>query len=282
MCRVTETTSQNYLQRLTRQAKPSRMATYISDWDYHDRRLRRLSENGTMVGFRKWTGEASYRCLEKADLDEIKEMFHMDIIAEQKIMMRDRFNLWIDREAEVKRLQKRYGNRWLDFFVQGTERYETYLHFSLKLDPHARLFNGIKEMPREINRIIMSFLSVPIKFTLIMFTDTTYPFTPMMWDMKYDTWDSLPHGKIISTTSPACHTVFEFVSKQLSSSSSTDFDCLFFDDVVAKCLFYSLMRENFQFFAHNHKNWACGWTPSKMLIVFLMRLKRDLSSLAYI
>jgi len=144
------------------------MATYISDWDYHDRRLRRLSENGTMVGFRKWTGEASYRCLEKADLDEIKEMFHMDIIAEQKIMMRcnltpgfapppRRFsNIWIDREAEVKRLQKRYGNRWLDFFVQGTERYETYLHFSLKLDPYARFFNGIEEMPREINRIIMS------------------------------------------------------------------------------------------------------------------------------
>ena len=256
-----------------------------------------------IVGFRKHTGETCYRVVYKKDLDEIKEMFHMDIIAEQKIMMRDRFNLWIDREAEVKRLQKRYGNRWLDFFVQGTERYETYLHFSLKLDPHARLFNGIKEMPREINRIIMSFLSVPIKFTLIMFTDTTYPFSPMMWDMKYSTWANFPDGRLSIDSTKRIHwrNLMRCISDQAGVGfgtgrgvgtgvgqlllCTTPHDVAacssgrtFFDSVVAKCLFYCVIRENSQF----QQNWACGWTPSKMLIVFLMRLKQDLSSLASI
>lgn len=261
------------------------MATYISDWEYHERKLRNLSEHEKIVGFRKHTGETCYRVLHKKDLDEIKEMFHMDIIAEQKIMMRDpnfTYSQWIDREAEVKRLQKRYGNRWLDFFVQGTERYETHLHFSLKLDPHARLFNGIKEMPREINRIIMSFLSVPIKFTLIMFTDTTYPFSPMMWDMKYSTWANFPNGRLSMDTTKRNHWrdlygyihELQCISDQALCSSGRTF----FDSVVAKCLFYCVIRENSQF----QQNWACGWTPSKMLIVFLMRLKQDLSSLASI
>ena len=247
------------------------MATYISNMEYHQRRLQYfLSKSATVVGFRKDTGEACYRVVDKKDLDEIKEMFHMDIIAEQKIYIyHNGCRRWVDPQAEIKRLQKRYANRWREFFVQGTEIYETHLHFSLKLDPYARLFNGIKEMPREINRIIMSFLSVPIKFTLIMFTDTTYPFSPMMWNMKYSAWANFPDGRLFNKNGNIIKPV---------DLDGSPFDGATNRDNVAKCLFYSVLRENEQFC----NNWACGWTPSKMLIVFLMRLKQDLSSLAFI
>ena len=87
------------------------------------------------------------KTLKQCELNDIKDMFHMDIIAKQKHL-----------------LQKKT------------------IHLHVSVVSHPYLFSGIYEMPTEINRIIMSFLKNSIRFTLVMSPDRNYPCAPLKWN----------------------------------------------------------------------------------------------------
>lgn len=153
----------------------------------------------------------SFRSITIDDVNELKEMFHMNIKPEQR------------------------------FGLKGTNpeigvvfaKLKKTIHFNICVTAHPYTFSGIFEVPKEVNRIIMSFLKVHIEFTLILSCDKDYPYRPLKWEV------SVPRKN---------------------------------SDDVKKCLFFAAERENKQF----ARDWSAVWIPQKILMVMLMRLKRDL------
>jgi len=159
------------------------------------------------IGIHK-SGYSSLRKFKQTDLNDINNMFNMNIIAEQKHLL---------------------------------EKKIIHLHVSLFFQPY--LFSGIYEIPKEVNRIIMSFLKKHIKFTLILNPHKHFPFEPTRWNFE------------------------------TPSNSSK---------ILTKCLQYALERENNQYQDDLHsgrRNWSVIYTPDKMCLLLLMRLKKDLISL---
>lgn len=145
---------------------------------------------------------------EQKELNDINDIYHMNIIAEQKHLF---------------------------------EKHILHFHVSLFFQPY--LFSGIYEIPTEVNRIIMSFLKKHIKFTLILKPNYNFPYFPNKW------------------------------SFETSSNSS---------QILTKCLQYALERENNQFSYvsfDGRSNWIVTYTPDKMCLLLIMRLKKDLISI---
>lgn len=154
---------------------------------------------------------------EQSELNDINNMYHMNIIAEQKHLSQN---------------------------VHENVNFETnVIHFHVSLFFQPYLFSGIYEIPTEVNRIIMSFLKKHIKFTLILKPSYNFPYFPNKW------------------------------SFETSSNSS---------QILTKCLQYALERENNQFSYvsfNGRSNWIVTYTPEKMCLLLIMRLKKDLTSI---
>jgi len=94
-------------------------------------------------------GHTFLHSFKQSDLNDINNMFSMNIIAEQKHLL---------------------------------EKKIIHLHVSMFYQPY--LFSGIYEIPIEVNRIIMSFLKIHINFTLIMNPAIHFPFMPTKWNFE--------------------------------------------------------------------------------------------------
>jgi len=96
------------------------------------------------------------------DVKELQTMFHMRIVPEQIT----RYNETVSAIA---------------------------FNISMRVHPFGGLFSGVHEMPREINRIIMSFLTFPINIKLILHPSRNYPFTPAYWELSHCNVKALTH-----------------------------------------------------------------------------------------
>tara|TARA_B100000965_G_scaffold34702_1_gene25611 strand:+ start:24437 stop:25102 length:666 start_codon:yes stop_codon:yes gene_type:complete len=110
------------------------------------------------------------------------------------------------------------------------------IDFNVRLIRDPYKFSGLYELPRELNRIIMSYLRIHIEFTLIINPPVTYPFLPFKWELG---------GVIANGTN---------------------------DIEVYKCLKYAVMRENSQF----AKDFSPAWSTEAMSMLMFYRIQKDL------